>query len=291
MANILVTGATGLLGSSLVPLLKARGHAVTRHGFSAAADVNADLCDAAATAAMLERARPDCIVNLAALTNVDTCEARPQQAYLLNVATVENLCRWMRRAAPHCHLVQLSTDQVYDGAGPHRESEVTISNTYAFSKIAAELAAAGVPSTVLRSNFFGPGRCPGRTSFSDWLYQSLRQELPLTVFDDVLFSPLSMASLGDSIERVVLQRPLGVFNLGAGGGMSKADFAFAFADALGLPTGSMQRGQSGQSAALKAYRPKDMRMDSGAFERRMGLQLPTLIDEIISMRSDYLEPA
>ena len=43
MANIVVTGATGLLGSSLVPFLQERGHQVTRLGHTQPADLNADL--------------------------------------------------------------------------------------------------------------------------------------------------------------------------------------------------------------------------------------------------------
>ena len=73
--------------------------------------------------------------------------------------------------------------------------------------------------------------------------------------------------------------------------MSKADFAYAFARAVDLPTDRMQRVQVGSAAHLAAYRPKDMRMDSRRFEETMGLRLPSLADEITSIRSDYLEPA
>ncbi len=292
MSSVLVTGATGLLGRSLVAHLRAAGHAVVEHGFAARADVHADLRSASETAAMLTQVRPTCIINLAALTNVDACEADPHRAYLLNVASVENICQWIRQerlVQRDCHLIQISSDQLYDGPGPHHEAQVTIRNCYAFSKIAAELAAASVPSTILRTNFFGPSRCPGRSSFSDWIYQSLKQDLALQVFEDVLFSPLSIDSLSGMIERVLEKKPQGTFNLGSREGLSKADFAFAFAEALALPTRQLRRSQSAEMAKLKAYRPKDMRMDSRRFEQKMNLSLPTLADEILSMRSAYHE--
>jgi dTDP-4-dehydrorhamnose reductase len=291
MSKILVTGATGLLGATLVPQLERRGHAVMRHGHRAAAQFRADLRDPAQVAAMLARAAPDCIINLAALTDVDRCEREPDEAYQLNVAGLKNLCGWMREHAPNCHLVQLSTDQVYDGAGPNPESAVAIRNTYAFSKIAAELVAAGVEGTVLRTNFFGRSRCPTRASFSDWILQAIREQRPLRLFEDVQFSPLSLSTVSDMIERVVRGRPRGVFNLGASVGASKADFAFAFARALDLPTAQLERTLSSSAPALAARRPRDMRMDSGLFERTLGLELPTLHDEINTMRSEYLEPA
>ena len=289
MAPVLVIGATGLLGSTLAPLLAASGHSVVTHGFSGAAQEKADLCDFAQASALVARVKPDCIINLAALTNVDLCEREPHKAYLLNVATVTHVARAIREQAPHCHLVQISTDQVYDGSGPHSEANVTITNTYALSKIAAELAAASVPSTILRTTFFGRSRCDSRTSFSDWIAQALRKGAPINVFDDILFSPLDIKTLASMIERVVSIRPVGLFNLGAREGMSKAAFAFALADVMALPTNHITRTVSTARPALDAYRPKDMRMDSSLFERAMGLQLPTLINQIHSLRSDYLE--
>lgn len=291
MASILVTGATGLLGSSLVPALRAAGHAVHSHGHSHAAEQQADLGDWAQTAALLERTRPDCIVNLAALTNVDLCEADPQQAYRLNTLPVAHLARWMREQAPACHLVQISTDMVYDGSGPHAEGDVRVANTYAFSKLAAEHAAAGVSSTVLRTNFFGRSRRAGRVSFSDWLVQGMREGRAMTVFGDVLFSPLAIDTLCSLLAQAVQARPRGVYNLGARDGMSKADFAYQLAAALDLPTGALQRGLASAAPALRARRPTDMRTDCSLFEHTMGLRLPTLAEQIQSLRSDYLEPA
>jgi len=289
MAHILTIGATGLLGSTLAPTLAASGHSVVTHGFSSVAQEKADLCDFSQTSALVARVKPDCIINLAAMTNVDLCEREPHKAYLLNVATVSNVVRAIKEHAPHCHLVQISTDQVYDGHGPHLETNVTVTNTYALSKIAAELAAASVSSTILRTTFFGRSRCACRTSFSDWIVQVLRKDVSLNVFDDILFSPLEIKTLASMIERVVCMRPVGLFNLGAHEGMSKADFAFALADVMALPTKHINRTISTASPVLDAYRPKDMRMNSCLFERTMGLQLPTLIDQIYSLRNDYHE--
>lgn len=287
MANILVTGATGLLGSTLVPLLQERGHQVTRLGHTHATDLNADLASYEQTARALHQARPEVIINLTALTNVDRCETHPQEAYLLNVKPVENLCAWMQAAGQHCHLIQISSDQVYDGAGPHAEGELTIRNHYAMSKVAGEYAAGIVASTILRTNFVGRSLRAGRTSFTDWLHGALRRTAPINVFDDVMFSPLAIGTLCDCIERSIVERPLGVFNLGSRDGMSKADFAFAFAAATGLPTTNLVRGNASAVATLAARRPTDMRMQCERFEGRMGLKLPRLIDEIQVMAHDY----
>ena len=276
----------GLLGSSLVPHLKLSGHEVLSGSRSLGSDLCVDLTDAKQVSAILSATMPEVIVNLAGLTNVDECERRPQLAYLSNVRTVENLARWIRSHGDRCHLVQISTDQVYDGTGPHQEADIVLSNYYGFSKYAGELAASLVPSTILRTNFFGPSQIAGRASLSDWLLQSLRHRDPITVFDDVCFSPLSIQRLVSLIDRVVDMRLQGVFNLGSRQGMCKADFAFALADTMDLPTAAVTRGPSTQ-VPLKAYRPKDMRMDSSRFEDAFGIQLPTLQEELNSMKAAY----
>lgn len=288
MAKVLVTGATGLLGCSLVPLLQERGHQVACMGHTHASDQNLDLTSYEQTARALDQANPEVIVNLTALTNVDRCETHPQEAYLLNVKTVENLCAWIKTASQACHLIQISTDQVYDGPGPHAEGEPTIRNHYAMSKLAGEFLAGTVPATILRTNFVGRSQREGRASLTDWLHGALRDRTSVNVFDDVMFSPLAISTLCDCIERCIAERPFGVFNLGSHDGMSKADFAFAFAGALGLETTNFNRVNSRSISTLAAHRPTDMRMNSGRYEACMGIRLPSLIDEVSRLADEYV---
>ena len=287
MTKVLVTGATGLLGCSLVPLLQKRGHQVLRMGRSQASDLNIDLTSYEQTARAIDNVKLEVIINLAALTNVDRCETHPQEAYLLNVKTLENLCTWIKTAGQACHLIQISSDQVYDDVGPHAEDELTICNFYAMSKLAGEFIAGTVPSTILRTNFVGRSLCEGRASLTDWLHDALLGQTSVTVFEDVMFSPLAISTLCDCIERCVVEKPLGVFNLGSRDGMSKADFAFAFAAALGLPATNLERVNFSSITSLVAHRPTDMRMNSERFNGRMGLKLPRLIEEIQLIAHDY----
>lgn len=286
--KILLLGATGLLGSTLGAFLAARHAQVSTHSRSKGAQYQADLTSPEEAVNLLRNVQPDVIINLIGLTNVDACEAQPSQAYLLNVRTVENIARWIRQEGSFCHLIHLSTDQVYDGVNTlHTEESVTLTNYYAFSKYAGELAAVSVASTILRTNFFGRSHCPQRASLSDWLFRALSNDSPIEVFDDVLFSPLAMSTLSEMIEMSMLNRAVGVFNVGSHEGLSKADFAFAFADELGLSVRSMKRRLSSQVAFLKTYRPKNMRMNSRKFEDLLGVKMPVLRDEIRLAAKEY----
>jgi dTDP-4-dehydrorhamnose reductase len=291
METVLVTGATGLLGSSLVPLLKVHGCKVITHARSGDADCLADLSVTDEVFKLLDKTRPEIIINLAGLTDVDRCEALPSQAYSANVHTVGNIVNWIRKKNTPCHLVHISTDQVYDGVGPHTEDTVSLTNYYAFSKYAGELAAASVPSTILRTNFFGRSHCAKRTSLTDWLFRSLSNSDSIQVFDDVLFSPLAMDTLSNMIELTIREKPVGVFNLGSHAGMSKANFAFAFAEELNLSAGVMTRTSTDQVTFLKTYRPKDMRMDCSKFENTLAIKLPFLRNEIKRVAKEYYEEA
>ena len=253
-----------------------------RHGKSANNDVSCDLTDKDATHAMLEKICPDIVVNLVALTNVDKCEESPHDAYLLNVRTVENLVAGMRGwASPY--LIQISTDQVYDSIGPNPEHQIRLTNTYALSKYAGELAVARMPSTILRTNFFGHSALPGRKSFSGWLLESLRNGDSITVFCDVVVNPLTLGTLSAMIGRVIERRVVGVFNLGSRGGMSKADFAFELARIYELSTQNVRRG-SVADKGMRAYRPRDMLMDCSRFQAAFDVKLPTLRDEIRKLK-------
>ena len=180
---------------------------------------------------------------------------------------------------------------VYDGIGPHTEDIVSLTNYYAFSKYTGELAAASAPSTILRTNFFGRSHCAKRTSLTDWLFRSLSNSDTIQVFDDVLFSPLAMDTLSNMIELTIRKKPVGVFNLGTHGGMSKADFAFAFAKELNLSAGFMTRTSTDQVTFLKTSRPKDMRMDCSKFENTLTIKLPFLRNEIKRVAKEYYEEA
>jgi dTDP-4-dehydrorhamnose reductase len=289
MNRILITGATGLLGTTLAPYLIKCGYRVVTHARAGGADFLVDLVDKDKSFKMLAQIQPDVIINLVSLTSVELCQEQPNLAYLENTRSVENLANWILQTGVVCHLIQISTDHVYDGTGPHAEDKVTLTNNYAFSKYAGELAASRVSCTILRTNFVGRSKVSKRESLTDWVYTSLTSGKRVQVLQDVYFSPLSMATLVEMIQLVVEKKPAGIFNLGSHNGMSKADFDFAFADCLNLPTASMTRIDSSQAAFLKAYRPKDMRMDCSKFENIFSVKLPDLLDQIKIVAKEYNE--
>jgi dTDP-4-dehydrorhamnose reductase len=280
--KILVTGSSGLLGSILVPVLRNSGHEVFGHSNSKSGWVNADLTIKADAKMLINQTQPDLIINLVALTNVDICEKDQMKAYQLNSEVVENIVDAMGDYGQN-FLIHISTDQVYDSPGHSAEDHIQLKNTYAFSKYAGELAARKVPSTIFRTNFFGKSSIETRSSFSDWILDSLCKNIPITVFDDVIFNPLALDTLTAMLLLAIERRIDGVFNLGSRGAISKSDFAFTLAKVYGLSSANLSRG-SIKDADLLAYRPRDMSMDCARFESAFDVKLPTIFDEISNLK-------
>ena len=286
--RLLLLGSTGLLGSFLSKYLETDGYDVVTQSLTNNADYQADLTNFQGINELIIKIRPSVILNLVALTDVDLCEREPNKSYLLNVKTVENAVAAIKKTAPKCHLIHLSTDQVYDGAGLHNELNVSLTNYYAYSKYASELAALNVSSTILRTNFFGRSFCERRLSFTDWVFNSLKDKKNIQVFSDVLFSPLSISSLSKMIGLCIEKKPVGIFNLGSHSGFSKADFAYMFAMKCGLPTNLLNTISIKNADFLTAYRPRDMRLDCAYFEKNINIKLPSLIDEIEEVAKEYM---
>ncbi len=290
MSTVIIFGATGLLGASLVPALRTFGHTVLTQGRGDVADLRLDPLDRTAVLDALTQYLPSAVVNLVAATNVDQCETQPHLAWGANAGVVAALTQSIadisNKSGANPHLVHVSTDQVYDGHGPHAEDDINPINVYALSKYTGELLAERVGSTVLRTNFYGRSRCTGRESFSDWLVSSLRNRAPITVFDDVRFSAVHIDTLCGIIAQCIKHRPVGIFNAGCRDSISKAGFAFSLAKALNLPTDQVTVG-SLADAGLKARRPLDMSLQVSRLENALDFQLPTMLAEIEHTAKEY----
>lgn len=225
------------------------------------------------------------IVNLVALTNVDECERNSAEAFQVNAGVVQSICDAIDTRT-NARLIHISTDQVYDGPGPHVESKIAPPNVYAITKHVGELIAEKRGGTVLRTNFVGRSHASGRLGLSDWLVSSLNDRSDIILYEDVYFSPLHISTLCMAIERAVVAPVAGIYNVGAFGGVSKAEFGLRLARLLGVPIGCVRIG-SVRELPTAARRPNDMTMNSARFEREFGFSLPSFDTEIEKVAADY----
>jgi dTDP-4-dehydrorhamnose reductase len=107
MKKILVTGNKGQVGFELMKTLAPLGKVI-------GVDIKeCDLAQSAMIDALLDRVKPDIIVNPAAYTAVDKAESEPTVAHAINAQAPKTLaCQASRRNIP---IIHFSTDYVFDG--------------------------------------------------------------------------------------------------------------------------------------------------------------------------------
>src|SRR5687767_2293158 len=100
--SVLVTGASGLLGSHVALLATQQGPTVALYGktpvsLPGCTILSCDLADGRQTDQLLESVRPRVIIHSAALTNVDDCEDQKPLAQALMVETTARMATWCRK--------------------------------------------------------------------------------------------------------------------------------------------------------------------------------------------------
>jgi dTDP-glucose 4,6-dehydratase len=254
MESVLVTGGAGFIGSNFVRLLLARTDArvvvldrLTYAGGNLAsladlrsharfAFVRGDIADRAAVTALLEKHRPDAVVNLAAETHVDRSIDGPRVFVETNLVGTFELLDAARRHVQtleparraRFRLLHVSTDEVYGSLGPtgrfEESSPYAPNSPYAASKAGADhLVRAyhetyGLPTLVTNcSNNYGPFQYPEKL-------------IPLMTLNAVEGRPLPLYGDGGNVRDwlhvedhcaallLVLRRgaPGGRYNVGAG---------------------------------------------------------------------------
>lgn len=280
--TVLVTGASGLLGTALCTVLTAEGHRVVRHGRSLLSEGH--LAFPLENIALIEPAvreqKPDWIIHAAGNTSVDGCEQDPAATRRLHVEASAALARAARQHGSR--LLYVSTDSVYDGesAGTHAENDPIVPcNLYALTKREGELACREILDTTLvaRVNFFGlhPSH---RQGLAAWIMTELQAGRVIKGFTDVFFNPLFNHDLASLIVRAIHKDlPGGVYNFGAADSCSKYDFARRIALLLGLDAGLVSP-TTIVSASLRAQRPRNTVMDIRKLAAALHQPMPSIRD-------------
>jgi dTDP-4-dehydrorhamnose reductase len=237
-----------MLGLDLCAAAKARGEDVV-----ALSRAELDVTDEAAVAAVLGTTAPEVVFNCAAWTDVDGAESEPEAALAVNGAGAGNVAA--AAAAQGAHVIQVSTDYVFDGSktAPYVESDPTGPRSrYGIGKLAGEravaLAAPGSHTIVRTSWLFGTGG----SCFPKTILRLARERDELTVVADQLGCPTYTGHLAEALLTLARTRPAGIIHVAGRGECSWHELATAIVAAAGLTTPVLP----GRSADLKRAAPR-----------------------------------
>lgn len=134
--KILVTGAKGMLGQDLCPVLEDEDFEVVETDIH-----NLDITDINQVKKMITEEKPDMVIHCAGYTNVDLAEAEPEKAEKINTLGTENLAKTCGKN--DITMIYISTDYVFDGTNdkPYKpEDEPNPQSVYGKTKRGGEIA-------------------------------------------------------------------------------------------------------------------------------------------------------
>lgn len=199
--KLFITGGKGMLGRTL------RRH-FAQHDLCVTDLPEVDIVDGRCLEQAVYAFKPDVVIHCAAMTQVDACEAEPDQAYRINALGSANVARAAARQG--ARLIALSTDYVFDGsaARPYHEFDTPAPKTvYGTSKWAGENAVrAHCPDhTILRVAWlYGEG---GPSFLHTMLKLGSETGRPLKVVNDQIGNPTSTEAVAGLVGQL-LERPL-----------------------------------------------------------------------------------
>lgn len=284
MKRILLTGATGFIGSRLNQDLSALGWEVAGTSRRGGPGLLAlELQAPGALEAVFAQARPDAVVHAAAISGPDEAERQPQRARTVNaeaVGLLAGLC-----AAAGTRLIHFSTDLVFDGRRPMSREDEPVSpiSVYGGTKVEAErLLLERCPSAAALRVCAVYGRSLTRPCFFDTLAEALGAGRPVKAFSDQWRTPTYCPQLSPVVD-ALLRRPdlAGVFHWGGADRLTRHEFALLLCETAGLDRALVEPVRYAARPG-DAPRPCDVSLDSSRLSGLLGIK-PTPVREGLAL--------
>ena len=271
--RLFLTGASGLLGSNFSAVAAHAGHEVIGSVgrwrgapiTGLARQLQLELRDGAALATAIHAARPDAIVNCAAVSDPAQCEREPERTVTLNVELPRQLAALAQELG--VRFVHISTEQVFDGTrAPYRVGDpVAPLNQYARQKAEAErvvLAAAPAQTAVVRAPLLMGNSPGGRRAVHERLLLDWSEGRVTHLFTDEIRQVAMADNLGAVLLELCARRELcGVFQWAGAEPVSRHWLGLAIAARFGIPAEGRVVATQLLGTPLAAKRPPDLRLD------------------------------
>ena len=298
--RVLLTGASGQLGTYLLEGLLRAGHEVTgwrmgvplalpvpNHGALAEPVahvplVPVDLTDAGSTERRLAEADPEVIVHAAALSAADAVYRDPERGRAINVDATGRLADWAARRGRR--LIFTSTDLVFDGtrAWNREDDPATPILAYGRTKRAAEPLVLAVPGGLVAriSLLYGPSRC-GREAFFDRAIHALERGEPQTFFADEFRTPLDLATAAAILVRLTGSDVAGLIHVAGTERVSRHELMTRAAQVRGIDP-ALVRSNLRAEVSLPEPRPADVSLNTDRLASHfLALKRPTIEEALI----------
>lgn len=226
--RILVTGASGQLGSQLVAVLS------TAHDVIGYGSQDLDITNFNLVRAVVREINPQLVINAAAWTKVDDCAQNPEKAITINGYAAQNLA--IATHEINAAMMQISSNEVFDGKRnrPYYEYDaVNPINPYGYSKMVGEKAVVQTNPRhyVVRTSWLF---AHGGRNFIHVVLGAVKAGKDLRVVVDEVANPTYNVDLADAIAQLIETKRYGIYHLTNSAYTSRYDFARYFLDKAGF---------------------------------------------------------
>jgi len=273
MKNILITGASGLLGSELIKTLYPVYNVVgtTKTGFSGNLKT-LDITKKDDVDIFINNFNPSIIINCAAYTDVNKAEIEKKNARDVNVKGLSNLIKSCNKKTK---IIHISSDYIFDGEkGPYSEDDPTFPvNYYGKTKLESEniLIGSNLDFLIIRPNVLYSDDL-SKNHFLSWVVNSLSQPEKINVATDQFSNPTYIPDLVQIISDSILLNFSGIFHIGSENSISRYDFANQIADVFGLKKNLIIPVKS-SFLNQKAKRPFNSSLNCNKIQSEMNVEL------------------
>jgi dTDP-4-dehydrorhamnose reductase len=223
--RIAITGAHGQLGRALQTIFKAHQLMLLDHQ-------TLDVGNERATQAIIALF-PEVVIHTAAMTDVDSCERNPDEAYRINALGTQHVARAC--AELNAALVYVGTDYVFDGTKrePYHEDDTPNPiSVYGRTKLDGEnFVRAIAPQHYITRTSWVYAR--GQKNFVTRVLQLSNERPRLSMVTTEIGSPTYAPDLAMAIAQLLHQPRYGTYHLVNEGAVSRYDFARAILDTAG----------------------------------------------------------
>jgi dTDP-4-dehydrorhamnose reductase len=283
--RLLVTGANGLVGSALIAAASQQGHDVlgTYHSTTPAFDIELEQHDIREWPPDLAAEEIDCVVNCAAMTDVDGCEEEPQRARAINAVAPGAIAD---HCSPETRVVHLSTDYVFDGRAetPYTEpAETNPLQVYGESKLAGERAVrdcAAAPLILRLSFVYGRhGATENLAGFPAWLLDTLGNGDSVPLFTDQYVTPSRAGQVATTILGLLDADVSGTYHVASRSCVTPHEFGMILADRFEQDASLIESG-SQDEVDRPGTRPRYTCLATDRVEATLDRPQPSLADDI-----------
>ena len=263
--KFIVTGSAGLVGNQVVrDLTKSTDQIYSCYHNSKpefGIPVPMDLTNSENITKVIENTKPDVIIHLAAITNVDLCETEKELALKINAKATEIISK--QAAKQQAFFIYVSTDYVFDGeSGMKKETDIPNPiDYYGKSKLEGEKAVRDLASiwcVARTSTAFGIH--PKKKSFPLWVAENLQAKKEISIVTDQYTSPTYIPNLSRMIIEIATRQIVGVIHLAGTTRISRYEMAKLVADKLSLNK-TLLKSASINDMNWAAKRPRDSSLD------------------------------